>query len=382
MFEADLVNTILDDVAGEPGAMPLLQHGLLRLWQRRHGRRLSATEYRKIGGIQEAIAQTAEGVYLRLAADDQTLMRRILLRLVRLDENDLRRDARRREQFDQLLVDEGERAAVSRLVARLADEKLLSTGVNPASGEHEVELAHEALIQHWARLQEWIEADRANLKLQQKIAAAAAGWVDLERDPGALYRGALLAQAEELLQDEAGAFNRLEREFVEASTAARDRERQQAERQRQIELELANERAERAEEEAAAQRTRTRRLRIAVVVLTVLLVWPALWLVQRALQASSSWKPASGLPSNPITALAVNAVSEADAPWICVGTSDVGLGCTRDGDRWNIYQQNLPVGREGMGARRVSQPVGRHSGACHRSNPPKSAATFRLWSSE
>ena len=26
-FEADLANTLLDEVHGEPGAMPLLQHG-------------------------------------------------------------------------------------------------------------------------------------------------------------------------------------------------------------------------------------------------------------------------------------------------------------------------------------------------------------------
>ena len=37
-FEADLAATILDQVQGEPGAMPLLQHALLELWNRRHGR--------------------------------------------------------------------------------------------------------------------------------------------------------------------------------------------------------------------------------------------------------------------------------------------------------------------------------------------------------
>ena len=41
-FEADLAGTILDDVRGEPGAMPLLQHALLELWKRRSGRWLRA----------------------------------------------------------------------------------------------------------------------------------------------------------------------------------------------------------------------------------------------------------------------------------------------------------------------------------------------------
>ena len=55
-FEVNLVNTILDAVAGQPGAMPLLQHGLRELWKRRHGRWLLATEYRAMGGIEQAIA--------------------------------------------------------------------------------------------------------------------------------------------------------------------------------------------------------------------------------------------------------------------------------------------------------------------------------------
>ena len=55
-FEADLANTILDDVKGEPGAMPLLQHALLELWKRRHGRGLVAKEYREgIGGVQKGV---------------------------------------------------------------------------------------------------------------------------------------------------------------------------------------------------------------------------------------------------------------------------------------------------------------------------------------
>ena len=52
--------TILDDVQGEPGAMPLLQHALLELWKRRHGRWLRAEEYQALGGVQGAIAETAE----------------------------------------------------------------------------------------------------------------------------------------------------------------------------------------------------------------------------------------------------------------------------------------------------------------------------------
>ena len=62
-FEADLGQDILEDVQDEPGAMPLLQHALLLLWERRHGRWLRLDEYRAIGGVQKAIARTADSLY-------------------------------------------------------------------------------------------------------------------------------------------------------------------------------------------------------------------------------------------------------------------------------------------------------------------------------
>ncbi|MCX6065370.1 MAG: hypothetical protein NT121_06405 [Chloroflexi bacterium] len=65
-FESDLSQQMLDDVVGEPGAMPLLQHALWTLWTRRHGRWLRAEEYRAFGGVKQAIASTAEAVYATL----------------------------------------------------------------------------------------------------------------------------------------------------------------------------------------------------------------------------------------------------------------------------------------------------------------------------
>jgi hypothetical protein len=81
-FEADLAYTILEDVEREPGAMPLLQHALLELWHRRHGRWLLATEYREgVGTIRGTITRTAETLYGALSAPEQETMRAVLVRL-------------------------------------------------------------------------------------------------------------------------------------------------------------------------------------------------------------------------------------------------------------------------------------------------------------
>ena len=75
-FEAGLSNRILDDVQGEPGAMPLLQHALFELWKRRHGRWLRWSEYEAIGGVQQAIARTADAVYDSLSPAERQQIRR------------------------------------------------------------------------------------------------------------------------------------------------------------------------------------------------------------------------------------------------------------------------------------------------------------------
>jgi len=131
-FEADLSNTILDDVSGEPGAMPLLQHALLELWKRRHGRWLRADEYRALGGVQQAIARTADSIYNELNDADRERMRAIFLRLTRLDdgsqEGEVQRDTRRRARFDELAPD-GDQTAIQSMVQRLADARLVMTTV-------------------------------------------------------------------------------------------------------------------------------------------------------------------------------------------------------------------------------------------------------------
>src|SRR5439155_1293494 len=99
-FDADLGSRILEDVEREPAAMPLLQHALLELWKRRHGHWLRAVEYRALGGVKQAIAETAEAVYRDLSSSDQEQVREIFARLTRLDEEAVnaeeRRDTRQR----------------------------------------------------------------------------------------------------------------------------------------------------------------------------------------------------------------------------------------------------------------------------------------------
>ena len=62
-FEKGLVNTILRDVAAEPGALPLLQHALYELWLARRGPWLTLDAYEASGGVRGALQRRAQATF-------------------------------------------------------------------------------------------------------------------------------------------------------------------------------------------------------------------------------------------------------------------------------------------------------------------------------
>jgi hypothetical protein len=94
-IEEGLTDLLLRDVGEEPGALPLLSHALLEIWRRRRGRALTLAGYAAAGGVQGAIAKTAETVLTtRLTASERPIARRVFLELTELGEGT--QDTRRR----------------------------------------------------------------------------------------------------------------------------------------------------------------------------------------------------------------------------------------------------------------------------------------------
>jgi WD40 repeat protein/energy-coupling factor transporter ATP-binding protein EcfA2 len=220
-FVADLTNTMLDEVAGEPGAMPLLQHALLELWKRRHGRWLKVEEYRLLGGVSKAIAETADRLYEELTAAEQDLVRDIFLRLTQVDATTSalteRRDTRRRIPVSDLVPSGTEVAATKSLLKKLADAVLVVTSRNEVTGREEVEIAHEALIRYWKRLRKWLDEDYANLRRRDSITEAATNWEKSDRkEDYLLLRGSLLASARQIYGSARLRWSSLEDAYLEA----------------------------------------------------------------------------------------------------------------------------------------------------------------------
>jgi DNA-binding SARP family transcriptional activator/WD40 repeat protein len=211
--EPDLVDALIADVEGEPGALPLLSTSLLELWQRRDGRRLRLNAYEHVGGVHGAVARLAESAYERLDPDRRRLARRILLRLA--GEGEREAVVRRRVPLAEL-NSWGDRR-VDEVLAVLAQERLVIIG------EGEAEVAHEALLREWPRLRGWLDEDAEGHRLQLHLSAAAREWDAGGRSPEELYRGARLASALDWSDTHRGELSPAERAFLDQSRASSQR---------------------------------------------------------------------------------------------------------------------------------------------------------------
>jgi len=272
-FEPGLVDVLLKDVGAdgahppEPGALPLLSHALLQTWQRRRGQRLTLSGYAASGGVRGAIAETAESVFQdQLDPAQRAIARQIFLRLTEPGDDGVMADTRRRASLSELIPTSGDEAAVREVLNSLADARLITTRQEGA------EVAHEALIREWPTLRGWLEEDRDGLRLHRGLTEAAQEWMKLEREAGALYRGARLAQALEWSAGHPGQPNALEQEFLEASRSQAEREAAEREAARQRELEAARRLAEAQQQRAETQARSASQLRRRAIYLSGALV--------------------------------------------------------------------------------------------------------------
>jgi WD40 repeat protein/class 3 adenylate cyclase len=220
-LEPGLVDLILRDVAGEPGALPLLSHALRATWERRDGRTLTLEGYRESGGVESAVARTADALVDALPDDQRPLARNLFLRLTELGEGI--EDTRRRERIEELVPQGSSPATVEALLEQLARARLVTLGDGTA------EVAHEVLIRKWPTLRRWLDEDREGIRLHRRLGNAARLWAEGGEEASDLYRGARLAAALEWADGHPEDLNAGERRFLDQSREADERD---AERQR------------------------------------------------------------------------------------------------------------------------------------------------------
>ena len=226
----DLVGVLLAEVrTGRPGTfgagvLPLLSHALDQAWRSRTGETLTLADYERTGGIEGAVAGSAQHAYDRLTPTQQVAARQVFTRLTATSAEGV--DSADRATKAELTEGKSPAEAqdVETVLEAFAAERLLTL----AAGT--VEISHEALLTAWPLLRDtWLADSHADRIARTRLHTAAAEWARHARDRSYLYSGSLLAAA-------TGAATRIgadpgrhpplsqtEREFLAASSHAHRR---------------------------------------------------------------------------------------------------------------------------------------------------------------
>src|SRR5271165_173763 len=228
--DEDLTGLLLAEVrTGQPGTsgagvLPLLSHALDQAWRSRTGQAVTLADYERTGGIEGAVAGSAQRAYERLTPGQQAAARQVFTRLTATSAEGV--DYADRGTKAELTAGKSAAEAhdVEAVLEAFAAERLLTLAVGT------VELSHEALLTAWPLLRDtWLADTHADRIVRSRLHATAAEWDRHSRDPSYLYGGSLL-QAATGTATRTGAdparhppLSQTERDFMAASSHAHRR---------------------------------------------------------------------------------------------------------------------------------------------------------------
>ncbi|CAM2069753.1 Non-specific serine/threonine protein kinase [Sulfidibacter corallicola] len=220
-FETGLVEKILDDVHGEAGNLPLLEHALLELYERRRGKLLTAAAYHGIGGIEGALTKRAEAVFQNLTPAGQIALRKMFT-LCLVHRNEAANVTRRRSTRAALIAAAEDRALAEDLLHQFVSARLWTTWRDEIRGGELVDVAHEALIRKWERIRTWMAEDREIIRRLSNLRQLAARWQEAGRPRDDLPRGNGLFRMLEVAEHRLVSLGEVERAFLAEACKQRD----------------------------------------------------------------------------------------------------------------------------------------------------------------
>lgn len=157
---SDLLQTLLVESTEGRDTLPLLQHGLMRLWEEREpsptaGWRITLARYQSLGGMAKALNDDANDVLAKLPQRHQHLAKRIFQELTERGEG---RDQRRPMRLSQLAERTGAILPdVTTVVEYFMGVSFLTSPNRGRNQDWEVDISHESLIRQWQTLADWAQ---------------------------------------------------------------------------------------------------------------------------------------------------------------------------------------------------------------------------------
>jgi WD40 repeat protein/energy-coupling factor transporter ATP-binding protein EcfA2 len=294
-ISAPLLQRLLNDVGNNPDHLPVLQHALMRTFDRwlrdhRDGEAIGIAHYGAIGGMEDALSRHADEVFRELPERLGPIVERVFKCLMVKEEGG--RGIRRPTTQERICAISGEApddvAQVVEAFGRPGRAFLTSSTGMVLQPHSVIDISHESLMRVGVRLRAWVGEEAAAAHFYRRLANTAALW---KADKAGLWRNPELDLAERWQEDNrpnapwaeryGGGFDQA-MEFLHLSAEAWREEQEAKAEARRRELEQTRALAEAEHEKRLHQQRAARRLRhalVGVLLLLALAVASALWAV-------------------------------------------------------------------------------------------------------
>jgi len=215
-----LDEVLRDAAAKNPISLALLEFTLEELYKQRTERGILTHEaYRRLGGVEGALAQRGEEVYEGLEKDVQAALGPVFRELVGIGQGEDKTITRKYAPYDVITATPETRKFVETFI----EARLFVTDLD-VKGNAVVSVAHEALLKHWPRMKEWVEKNKETLRARSRVSVAASRWTEEGKSRDLLLAaGKPLAEAEELVRNPILELSGQEKAFIKASVAKKRR---------------------------------------------------------------------------------------------------------------------------------------------------------------
>ena len=180
-IDADLVNTILEDVSYQPDQLPVLQHALMRTWTRwqeldEPERPINHSDYSSIGTMTDAMSRHANEVYEELSPRLKELCEK-LFRTITGKSSDNKGIL---YPTTILAIRSAINCSVEELIGVI--EKFRDPSISfitprynvPLNDDSVIDLSHESLIHLWDRLKDWVDEEAESVQMYLHISEVSA----------------------------------------------------------------------------------------------------------------------------------------------------------------------------------------------------------------
>lgn len=187
----EVTQRLLNEIGEDPDQLPVLQHVLMRMWQRAgDNTEITLADYDQTGGVKNAITQHADQIYKDLPTDTHRLAAKRLFKAI--SERDLRgriiRRATKLGEITAIVAQDNRQTAPAessknlvKVIEAFREPQccfLMPPAEEPLADATHIDISHESLLRGWTQL---------TGKPGQE------GWIAEEDRDGRTYRGLLEA---------------------------------------------------------------------------------------------------------------------------------------------------------------------------------------------